>query len=158
MPVVLARVDDRLIHGQVVLGWGRPLAARRIVLVDDTVAGAPWEQDIYRMAAPMGVAIEFATLEQAVADLPAWDADPLRTILLTGDLATMHALHGAHPALLPRINLGGIHHRQGRTERLSYLYLDQSEQELITAMRTRGAVVVAQDLPTSVGVKAEELG
>jgi len=157
MPVVLARVDDRLIHGQVVLGWGRPLAAERIVLVDDTVAGAPWEQDIYRTAAPMGVTIAFATVADATAELPTWVADPVRTILLTGDLHTMATLHRAHPALLPRINLGGIHHRQGRTEHLSYLYLDEAERRLIAGLRDRGAIVVAQDLPTSVGVAGEDL-
>jgi PTS system mannose-specific IIB component/fructoselysine and glucoselysine-specific PTS system IIB component len=157
MPVVLSRVDDRLIHGQVVLGWGRPLAARRIVLVDDAVAGAPWEQDIYRMAAPMGVSIAFATLADAVAELPAWDAATERTILLTGDLATMAALQHAHPALLTRINLGGIHHRAGRAERLSYLFLDAHERQLIDEMQGRGATVVAQDLPTSVGIDASEL-
>ena len=50
MPIVLCRVDDRLIHGQVVMGWGRPLAVTRIMLVDDEVAGSSWEQDLYRMA------------------------------------------------------------------------------------------------------------
>lgn len=157
MTLVLARVDDRLIHGQVVLGWGRPLAARRIILVDDTVATAPWEQDIYRMAAPMGVEIAFAPLAEAIADLPAWNASTDRTILLTGDLATMAALQGAHPELLTRINLGGIHHRSGREERLRYLYLDDTEHKLIAEMQERGATVVAQDLPTSVGVDAGDL-
>ena len=38
MPVELYRIDERLIHGQVVVGWGRPLELRFIVLVDDEVA------------------------------------------------------------------------------------------------------------------------
>ncbi len=50
MPIALCRVDDRLVHGQVVIGWGRPLAIELIVLVDDTVTASPWEQDLYRMA------------------------------------------------------------------------------------------------------------
>ena len=157
MPLVLCRVDDRLVHGQVVIGWGRPLGARAIVLVDDTVATSGWEQDLYRMAAPEGVEIAFATTADAIDRLPAWDADPRPTILLTGDLETMAALQAARPELVTRINLGGIHHRPGREERLRYLYLDDAEVALVDLMRSRGAIVTAQDLPTAVGIDAGSL-
>ena len=92
MPLALFRVDDRLVHGQVVIGWGRPLGARAIVLVDDTVATSGWEQDLYRMAAPEGVEIVFASTTEAVERMAAWQADPRPIILLTGDLQTMAAL------------------------------------------------------------------
>ena len=42
MPIVLCRIDDRLVHGQVVIGWGRPLGVELIVLVDWTVAASHW--------------------------------------------------------------------------------------------------------------------
>jgi PTS system mannose-specific IIB component/fructoselysine and glucoselysine-specific PTS system IIB component len=45
MSLVLYRIDDRLIHGQVVIGWGRPLDVGFIALVDDQVAASDWEQD-----------------------------------------------------------------------------------------------------------------
>ena len=54
MTLVLCRVDDRLIHGQVIVGWGQPLGIQRIVLADDDVARSEWEQDLYRMAVPQG--------------------------------------------------------------------------------------------------------
>ena len=47
MPIALYRIDDRLIHGQVVVGWGQPLELRFIVLVDDDVAASEWEQELY---------------------------------------------------------------------------------------------------------------
>ena len=47
--IVLNRIDDRLIHGQVVVGWGQPLDVRFIVLVDDEVAASEWGQELYRM-------------------------------------------------------------------------------------------------------------
>ncbi len=157
MPLVLFRVDDRLVHGQVVIGWGRPLAARFIVLVDDAVAASPWEQDLYRMAAADGVEIAFETAEQAIADLPALATDPRRTIVLTGDLATMARLREGHPELVGQINLGGIHHRPGRHERLRYLYLDDEEEALLERLAAAGARVSAQDLPTSPAIPVEAL-
>ncbi len=157
MPLVLCRVDDRLVHGQVVIGWGRPLGARSIVLVDDGVAASAWEQDLYRMAAADGVDIAFATTAEAITRLPELASDSRRTILLTGDLATMARLHEAHPALVPQINLGGIHHRPGRHEKLRYLYLDEEEEGMLQRLRAGGAHLVAQDLPTSRAIADEEL-
>ena len=52
-----ALVQGGLVHGQVVVGWGRPLDLQRIVLVDDEVRASPWEQELYRMAAPPGMTV-----------------------------------------------------------------------------------------------------
>ena len=65
MPIVLFRVDDRLIHGQVVIGWGTPLGVDRIVLVDDQVSTSPWEQDLYRMAVTPEMDVRFVTIAEA---------------------------------------------------------------------------------------------
>ncbi|HJX88660.1 MAG TPA: PTS sugar transporter subunit IIB, partial [Gemmatimonadales bacterium] len=65
MPIVLCRVDDRLIHGQVVVGWGQALGITRIILVDDQVAASSWEQDLYRMAVTPEISIDFASVADA---------------------------------------------------------------------------------------------
>lgn len=157
MTLALCRVDDRLVHGQVVIGWGRPLGARFIVLVDDAVVRSPWEQDLYRMAVPDGVDVLFTDTAGAIAQLPTWAADRRDGLLLTGDLATMAALHDAHPALVHRINLGGLHHRPDRSEYLPYLFLASDERELLTRLDREGAAITAQDLPTTSPVAVRDL-
>lgn len=157
MTLALCRVDDRLVHGQVVIGWGRPLAARFIVLVDDGVRASEWEQDLYRMAVPDGVEIVFAGTGDAIRQLTGWSADPRPGILLTGDLATMAALHDAEPVLVHRINLGGIHHRPDRHEKLRYLYLAGEEETLLRRLQAAGAEISAQDLPTTPPVALDAL-
>ena len=152
MPIVLSRVDDRLVHGQVVIGWGRTLGVEFIALVDEGVAASPWEQDLYRMAVPPEIDLRFATVAEAAAQLDAWGAGDRRGILLTGDVDTMAALHRANPAVVHRINLGGIHHRPGRRERLPYLYLTDDELRGLVALQASGADIAAQDLPTSAPV------
>jgi PTS system mannose-specific IIB component/fructoselysine and glucoselysine-specific PTS system IIB component len=149
MPIVLCRVDDRLVHGQVVIGWGRPLGVQFIVLVDEGVAASQWEQELYRMAVPPELDIRFMTVVEAAKQLDEWQAGNRRGILLTGDIDTMSALHRASPAVVRRINLGGIHHRPGRRERLPYLYLTDEELRGLVALEAAGAEVTAQDLPTS---------
>ncbi len=157
MPIVLCRVDDRLVHGQVVIGWGRPLGVEFIVLVDVGVAASSWEQDLYRMAVPPEIDMQFVTVAQASLQLGEWQAGSRRGILLTGDLETMTALHHASPAVVRRINLGGIHHRPGRRERLPYLYLTDEELRQLVALEAAGAEVSAQDLPTSKSVPLRAL-
>lgn len=157
MTVVLARVDDRLVHGQVVIGWGRPLDADLIVLVDAQVAAHEWEQDIYRMAVPEGMEILFADAAEAGRRLPAWEASQSRVVVLTGDIATMVALQSAAPDVIRRVNLGGLHHRPGRVERLRYVYLDPAEQEALRALAATGTTISAQDLPSTPPVPVERL-
>jgi mannose/fructose/N-acetylgalactosamine-specific phosphotransferase system component IIB len=157
MPILLCRVDDRLVHGQVVIGWGRPLAIELIVLVDDTVAASPWEQDLYRMAVSADVELQYATVAEATTKLREWHSGARRVLLLTGDLATMAALHAAEPSVVHRINLGGVHHRPGRRERLPYLYLSDDELQGLLALEASGADVQAQDLPTTAAVPVRSL-
>jgi PTS system mannose-specific IIB component/fructoselysine and glucoselysine-specific PTS system IIB component len=150
VPIVLARVDDRLIHGQVVIGWGRTLGLERIILVDDDVAANDWEKDLYRMAVPDGLAVSFATTEEAATALPEWQASRLKSAILTGSLSTMARLHDAAPDVLQRINLGGIHHQPGRSERLPYVYLTDADLATLRSLGADGATVTAQDVPTAV--------
>ncbi|HUF36375.1 MAG TPA: PTS sugar transporter subunit IIB [Gemmatimonadales bacterium] len=157
MPIVLFRVDDRLIRGQVVVGWGQPLGVTRIVLVDDHVSGSEWEQDLYRMAVSPEIDVRFVTVADAGIELSRWQADGGRTLVLTGDLGTMAALHAAAPAIVRHVNLGGVHHRPGRRERLPYLYLTDEELRGLAALEHAGAEITAQDLPTTQPVDLRSL-
>ncbi len=157
MAIVLCRIDDRLIHGQVVVGWGQPLGIQLIVLVDDQVAASSWEQDLYRMAVPSDIEVRFATAAEAAARLPLWQAEPKRTLLLTGDIDTMAALHTADGGIVKSINLGGIHHRPGRRQRLPYVYLTDDEFSRLKRVEAEGAQVSAQDVPTAVKVPLRNL-
>lgn len=157
MSLVLFRVDDRLIHGQVIIGWCRPLGADFIVLVDNAVRESPWEQDLYRMAVPSEIEVLFASREEAVRDFAGWEAGSRRGILLTGTVETMADLSAAG-APIRRVNLGGVHHRPGRIERLPYLYLTDEELRLLEKMVRDGVEVIAQDLPTATPVPLGDLG
>ena len=145
MTLVLHRIDDRLIHGQVVVGWGQPLDIRFIVLVDDDVAASEWEQELYRMGAPPEMDVYFVNVDAAIAKLPTFRADARHGILLTGDIETMRRLVDAGG--ISSINLGGIHHRAGRSQRLRYVFLNETEETALRDLAARGVSVTAQDVP-----------
>lgn len=155
MTIALYRIDDRLVHGQVVIGWGQPLKAGFIVLVDDAVRASPWEQELYRMGVPPDVELISASVAEAVARLPEWEADPRVGIIVAGDVATAAALtENGH--VVKRINVGGVHHRPGRTERLRFVYLSDVEAEQLKQLAAKGIEVVAQDVPTARAVPLAE--
>ena len=155
MTIVLNRIDDRLIHGQVVVGWGQPLDVKFIVLVDDTVAGSDWEQELYRMGVPPEMDVLFHTAAEAAAKLDGYRTSPHPGIVLTGDIATMRRLveHGG----VREVNVGGIHHRAGRTQHLRYVFLTSDEERALRDLAALGALVTAQDVPAARAIPLDEL-
>ena len=155
MTLVLNRIDDRLIHGQVVVGWGQPLDVKFIVLVDDAVAASEWEQDLYRMGVPPDMDLRFHSAADAAPLLDRYRTEARAGILLTGDIATMERL--VEQGGVRDVNVGGIHHRAGRTQHLRYVFLTPEEQDALRGLAARGAVVTAQDVPAARAIPLGEL-
>ena len=156
MGVELYRIDDRLIHGQVVVGWGQPLRVGFIALVDDEVAASEWEQELYRMGVPPEMDVYFEDVPGAARALPGWRRDERPGILLTPDIETMTRLVEACPDVRS-VNLGGLHHRPGRIHRLRYIYLAPDEEAALRRLAARGVHVTAQDVPSARPMPLEDV-
>lgn len=156
MSIVLYRVDERLIHGQVVLGWGSQLRPTRYLVVDDDLSESAWEQELYHLGAG-GVETRFVTVDEARTRLAEWRTDPARSILLTRDVASMARLGQQGGLQGERINLGGLHAGPDRVQVLSYLHLTQADREALEALAEEGAVVSARDLPDAPKVSLKSL-
>lgn len=156
MPIELYRIDDRLVHGQVVVGWGQPLDVTFVVLVDDAIATSDWEQELYRMGAPPEMTVSFESVDNAVAHLAEYQARPGHGILLTGDVDTMRRLVARAPSI-NKVNLGGIHHRAGRTARLRYIFLTPDEERALRELAAHGVTITAQDVPAATPLPLEQV-
>ncbi|HEX2724062.1 MAG TPA: PTS sugar transporter subunit IIB [Gemmatimonadaceae bacterium] len=156
MAVALYRIDDRLIHGQVVVGWGQPLDIGFIVLVDDNVACCDWEQDLYRMGVPPEMEIIFATVEAAVREHAMYAADSRQGLVVVPDIATMRRFVEGVPSIR-EVNVGGIHHRADRVQKLRYVFLSPDEERELRRLAERGVRVTAQDVPAARVVPVTEL-
>jgi len=154
--IALYRVDDRLIHGQVVVGWGQPLDIGFIVLVDENVACCDWEQDLYRMGVPPEMELLFADVESAIRDHSQYVADKRKGIVVTPDVPTMQRLVYGVPHIR-EVNIGGIHHREGRVQKLRYVFLAPDEEVQLRAMSQSGVKVTAQDVPGAREVPMSEI-
>jgi mannose/fructose/N-acetylgalactosamine-specific phosphotransferase system component IIB len=157
MSVVLFRVDERLIHGQVVLGWGGRLHPQRIVVVDDDLAASSWEQELYGLGVPPDMEAQFATVDAARDSLGEWQAGDERVFVLTRDVGTMRRLAAGGLLRGADVNIGGIHHAPGRREALPYVFLSGTESSALRALADDGAHVSARDLPGTRAVELNEL-
>lgn len=156
MAIELYRIDDRLVHGQVVVGWGQPLDITFVVLVDDTIATSDWEQELYRMGAPPEMTVAFESVDTASNTLAGYQARADRGLLLTGDIDTMRRLV-ERTGTIRQVNIGGIHHRAGRTARLRYVFLTPDEERALKEIAAAGVTVTAQDVPATTPVPLEEV-
>lgn len=148
MSLLLHRIDDRLIHGQVVVGWGQPLGLRFIVLVDDDVAASDWEQELYRMGVPPDVEVYFHAVRDMASAIDHYDRDVRPGLLLVGSVDTMRRLVDVAPSIRS-VNIGGVHHAEGRVQRMRYVFLTPDEEVALRALEARGLAITAQDVPST---------
>ena len=147
MSWLLQRVDDRLIHGQVLVAWAQHLHPERIWVVDDAAAGNAWEKDLMSSAAP-GVEVRIVTVAAMAAAWAQEEAAPGGAFLLVRDLETALALVEAG-ATIARLNLGGLHHAPGKSKVNEYIYLDDADRALARALTARGVTLEVQDVPAA---------
>lgn len=148
MSIVLTRVDDRLIHGQVVVGWVQALRVKRIILIDDEVRENAWERELYSLGVPSNLDVEFLSVDEAADAVESWHGDDEKTLLLVGNVHNVVRLCD-RSELITSVNVGGVHEGDGRSQRLKYVYLTDEEATQLRQLRDRGVEVTAQDVPTA---------
>jgi PTS system mannose-specific IIB component len=148
----LVRIDDRLIHGQVVAGWLRALGAQRIVIVDDATARDEFLREVLTLAAPSGVPVEVLDLAGGAARCIELAASPEPVIVLARSPRTVLALRQASVPI-EVVDLGGLGAGPGR--RRLYRTISVSPDELaelreLEQLGTRVEIrIVADDRPIS---------
>ena len=155
MTLTLVRLDDRLVHGQVVVGWGNMLGIECLVLINDHVRENESEQELHALGVPHSMVLEFASVEEARSRIPELEDTERRVALLVGSVEDVVRLCDKNENI-PRINVGGVHMGEGRRERLPYVYLSDVEAEMLRNLASSGIEVTAQDVPSAPAVPARE--
>ena len=88
--------------------------------------------------------------------MPNFEAASGTGLLLTGDIATMCRVVDAAPGIRS-VNVGGIHFRAGRKQRLRYVYLTSDEEQSLRDLSAKGVDVSAQDVPAASAIPLDEL-
>lgn len=144
--VVVARVDDRLIHGQVVTAWVVTSSANRIVIVDDGVANDPFNKRVIKLLAPSGISVDVYSIEQGITELKG-DFNPNeKIVVLTKSPITFDALINGGVEL-EKVILGGMGLRGTRKPFIKNVSCSPEEVDSIRNMVSKGVKVVYQLVP-----------
>ena len=152
--VLLARVDDRLIHGQVMTAWMKLLPAKEIIVIDNKVAKDEFMITVLEMAAPTGVKVKVFTEEKAAEVLQAGLSKP--TILLAKSPVSYKGRidRGVE---LEAINLGGMGINNDRTTLYKNIAASPAEREAIKEFLDKGIDVKIQVIPADKVVEVKDI-
>lgn len=152
----LIRIDDRLIHGQVVIGWVSSLKTDFILLADDEVAANEWEAELYISSVPSELEALVLPFKDAVSYIQHYPERMGRSILLINSVNSIKALLDLG-LQFNDVNIGGIHFREGRKQYLPYVFLSDVEMLGLQECAGRGVHFYCQDIPAGKKHKLSEL-
>lgn len=116
MSVTTMRIDDRLIHGQIVTRWIADAQADTILIADDMAAGDATQQMLLKLVAPANINLLIKTINEAAQLLASSELDDKKVLLMLRNPATALALCnlGFH---IDTINVGNISNARSETGR-----------------------------------------
>lgn len=152
--ISLVRVDNRLIHGQVVEAWVPKLRATRMVVADDEASRSPLVRAAMGLAVPPSVEVRIQSLDEV--DYAGLFEDPSRTLLLIREVAGVLAAEG-DGLRLTHLNLGNIHYGPGRRKVSASVFLSKEELVQLKALVEKGVKVEARSVPTEAPVEFPEM-
>ncbi|GHD63066.1 PTS galactosamine transporter subunit IIB [Jeongeupia chitinilytica] len=144
--ILLTRIDNRLVHGQVGVTWTTALGANLLVVVDDGTAADEMQQKLMTMTADqVGVGIRFFSIEKTIAVIH--KASPAQKIfLICRTPATVRQLvEGGVP--IRDVNVGNMHFSEGKRPLSKKVYVDDADLADLRALKAGGISVFIQDTP-----------
>lgn len=159
MNIVATRVDERLIHGQVMASWSKRLQLARIVVVDNQIAKDDFMKTVLSMSAPAGMQIDILSVKGAANTVKS-DADSANTMLLfkriSAALELARELQGSS-SKMAELNLGNLGSVPGRVQVTKNVFLSEEERTQIRELQDLGVNVFLQMLYTDPKVPVDDV-
>lgn len=146
MALALVRIDDRLVHGQVVEGWIPHLRAEAVIVASDVAAEDATHVMLMRLALPPGIGLEVLPVSQAAGHAALEPSYPKRVLLLAPGPREVLALLEAGVAFA-EVNVGGLHYTAGRVQLGRAIFLSEEDRRALRAISRRGVRLEGRALP-----------
>ena len=146
MAIVLARIDSRLVHGQVLEAWVPYVNADCIVVANNTVAGETFQCMVMQAAVPSSIKLIIGTLEETASILSSAELLRKRVLLLfanSEDALKVRQLGVEYT----KLNLGNMHSSAGKDRYTCTIALDQEDIDMLQEVEDQGVTIVSQCVP-----------
>ncbi len=146
MPLVLVRIDDRLVHGQIVAGWIPHLRAELVLVACDAAAANATQTTLMRLALPDRVGLEVLAVAAAARHEALRTGGAARTLVLApGPQEVLGLLEQG--AVFDRVNVGGLHYSAGRVQLGKAIFLSEADKFALRQINGRGVKIEGRALP-----------
>ena len=144
--ILLTRIDNRLVHGQVGVTWTSTIGANLLVVVDDVVANDDIQQKLMGITVETyGFGIRFFTIEKTI-NVIGKAAPHQKIFLICRTPQTVRKLvEGGID--LKDVNVGNMHFSEGKKQISSKVYVDDQDLTDLRFIKQRGVNVFIQDVP-----------
>lgn len=146
MSVVLARIDNRLLHGIIVTQWAPESGSNRVMVIDDATANDPISKATMKMARPAGNAISIITEEKALTSFKSGKYDPEKLLVLAKEPKTFLDLVNSG-VKITKLIIGGTTARENGIELSKRAFADKDEVADYEALLDAGVELVSQYVP-----------
>lgn len=135
--IKVARIDDRLIHGQVSTSWTRAFGIQLIVVVDDVIVLDKVQLPVLKMAAPAGTKLYVLDEKNFIQKYKAGIFNDYNTMLIFSNIETVARLV-KEGLQLKSLNVGGVKFKEGRRKYTKAISLSDSEKDLLLEIASQG--------------------
>ena len=146
MTVVLARIDQRLIHGLIVNQWAQYLKIKRFMVIDDAISKNETIKNSMRLSKPAGTGMSIIDTQKAITNFLAGKDDSQRVFVLVKEQETIIRLVDAGISS-PKINLGIIFNEDGRKPVTKFVALNDKEKNDLQILNNKGIPITIQYVP-----------
>lgn len=123
--IVLCRIDNRLIHGQVATQWCSSVSANLILVANDQVAGDSFRQGLMDMAAPSFAQTRYFTIEKTCAVIHKASDQQRIAIICESPQDVVRLVEGGVP--ITKVNIGNMHMAEGKRQVATVICVDDSD-------------------------------
>ena len=153
--ICFSRIDDRLIHGQVVTTWVNLHKIEQIIVLNDAVANDQTQKSILTMAAPQGIKVVAFGLDKFGEVLKKTEITRRTMLLFTTSLDVLRAVElGVN---IDKLNVGGMRFQEGRERLSKAVSVTADEREAFKALLNKGIEISVQMVPNDEKINLQEI-
>lgn len=131
------RVDNRLVHGQIIETWLPYTDAARLVVCNEQLAGDPFQQQIMLLAVPSRITVSFVTAEELTETLGASAAHNEKILVLFATCADARKAFSMG-ADMRTLNIGNLHYSPGKLQLCAHVALDAADMQCLSFFKEQG--------------------